>query len=346
MILNSFSSISRSLSGSIVIVAGSIKDALESIQLCWLGLLLLCTLIVAVGVVAEEWVEHASGNDRWAVAPEWHKQLARIGWILVILGVVGEGVFEAGIFFADRNLQEYNDTLLLNAEAMTGNAAKSAETAAKAAHEAQNSADVAGAVADNAKKKAGEATAAAAKALDLSMNATETAEHLRVDLEKAKDEEAILRKHLDEVAEMQQPRWMTFNTDKFINVLKGIPKHKVLIWYQPEDSEAYHLALKFASAVGTESPTSLGWEVTIEPAPPGVSPNPALSNAPLADRFGALGAGIALGVKSVPLPSDRPDDPVLLFVEAIRQAGLGVWVHGDHHLPEDKFWLVIAQQQE
>jgi hypothetical protein len=112
MSLNSFSSISRSLSGSIVIVAGSIKDTLESIQLCWLELLLVCTLIVAVGVIAEEWVEHASGDHKWAVAPEWHKTLTRIGWILVILGVIGEGLFEAGIFFADRNLQEYNDMLL------------------------------------------------------------------------------------------------------------------------------------------------------------------------------------------------------------------------------------------
>ena len=85
---------------------------------------------------AEQWLP--SGKPRLDMTKgtltpsRWHKrkkQMARIGWILIILGVAGEGSFEAAVFSADGRLQDFNDTLLASATEQAGDAAQSAKTA-------------------------------------------------------------------------------------------------------------------------------------------------------------------------------------------------------------------------
>lgn len=140
MNLNAFSNTSILLSGSMIAITGSTRGDIESVQSCWLWLLLACTLVVAVGVIIEEAVERLSDErTQWVVEPGWHHSLARIGWTLVIVGVLGEGMFEAEISFADRTLQEFNNTLL----AITTDQAHSAAASAKTAREEAEAAKVA-----------------------------------------------------------------------------------------------------------------------------------------------------------------------------------------------------------
>jgi hypothetical protein len=267
MSLNSSSSVSMSLSGSIVIAAGSIKEALESIQLCWLELLLVCTLLVGIGVVAEEWLEHASEDHRWTVAPEWHKTLARIGWILVILGVIGEGIFEAGIFFADRKLQEYNDTLLAittdqahNAAASAKTAHEEAEAAGKDAKKAQNDANAADATARDAEGKAAKLK-----------NELSTAEGKLADVDKKRAE---LEKSLRNLATCTSPRdipvWSFFTKQKgghrFNESLLPFHGWSVLIEYVPNDAETLRAAFNIAKAFRAAQ-----WNVS---PPKAMSPKP------------------------------------------------------------------------
>jgi hypothetical protein len=128
------SSASRLVSSS-----SSLRFDLQQIRDRWFLLLLVCTGIVVLGVILEEaelWLP--SGKSRVDMAKgipvpshwhKWKKKVARIGWILIILGVVGEGLFEAAVSSADGMLQNFNDTLLASAIEQAGDAATSAKTA-------------------------------------------------------------------------------------------------------------------------------------------------------------------------------------------------------------------------
>jgi hypothetical protein len=141
-------------------VHASLRDELTQIRDCFFFLLLACTVLVALGVALEEadnWLPSGRTrlnmlNGTFSPSPwvEWKRRLSRLGWILILLGVVGEGLFEGATSWTDSKLQDWSNTLLLNTEALTGNAAKSA----KIAHEEVNA--VKG-IADAAKKDAEEA---------------------------------------------------------------------------------------------------------------------------------------------------------------------------------------------
>lgn len=67
----------------------------------------------------------------------WVKKIALIGWLLVVLGVAAEGVFEALDHQAEGILQTFNEILLADAQIQAGNAKASAGDAAKDATSAQ-----------------------------------------------------------------------------------------------------------------------------------------------------------------------------------------------------------------
>jgi hypothetical protein len=144
-----------SLSASSIVATDSLRGDIESIRFRFFVLLLACTAIVAVGVVMEEVVEHLGNeNHAWIVKPEWHHMLARIGWVLVVIGVIGEGIFEGATSSVDNILQDFNNTLLAIATEQAGSASKSAKTARDEAKDAKASAGAAGMSAAKAQDKA------------------------------------------------------------------------------------------------------------------------------------------------------------------------------------------------
>jgi hypothetical protein len=159
---------------SIVVASGSVRSDIEDVRVCFFLLLLTCTLIVFIGVIVEgiehllpkgkPYIDTESGVFNATPLIEWHKKLERLGWLLVIVGVLGEGIFEALTSSADNTLQDFNNTLLAVATDQAGNAAASAKIAHKEADAATVSATEAQQKSDAANVTAGKAVASAAVA--------------------------------------------------------------------------------------------------------------------------------------------------------------------------------------
>jgi hypothetical protein len=162
MTLNVISSAFRFFSASSV-ATGSIRGELTVGRNVFFDLLLTCTAIVALGVLLEEaesWLpaEKSTMDIMRGLVPnsprKWSKTLMRIGWLLILLGVIGEGIFEAAVSWSDTALQDFNNTLLAITTEQAGNAAQSATTARKEADAAEKEAGEAGTWSEKAQREA------------------------------------------------------------------------------------------------------------------------------------------------------------------------------------------------
>jgi hypothetical protein len=113
--------------------SSSLRSDLKQIRNCFFWLFIACTFMVVVGAILEE-IEFRTAKpymdtESGAFVPERRRKLATLGlWILVV-GITGEGLFEMATSWTDGISEDFSNSLLLNAEALTGNAAKSAKTA-------------------------------------------------------------------------------------------------------------------------------------------------------------------------------------------------------------------------
>ena len=96
--------------------------------------LLWSSMAVAIGVALEgPEVIHEARNVLRKIqekARPWITLVALIGWILVALGVLGEGISEALVSRADGDIQAFNDKRLADAITKSGDAKTSANEAA------------------------------------------------------------------------------------------------------------------------------------------------------------------------------------------------------------------------
>jgi hypothetical protein len=176
----------------------AIRAELTSFRDSYFHWLLACTLVVLAGVVLEEFDSFSIGKPKLdsisgILVPRytliaWKKRIGRIGWLLIIIGVLGEGVFEYAGSTADGILQQFNDILLTEARKEAGDAKTSAEGAATASSRAQASADTATLSAGKAQTVAG-AVASKAEELDrqlaVAKKQLEAVEAKRAELEKS-----------------------------------------------------------------------------------------------------------------------------------------------------------------
>jgi hypothetical protein len=162
VIVATISAASRSLSASMIIVS-DLRGDIDQIRSTYFNLLFVCTLIVVAGVAIEgvhhfmsegkAYVDEESGIFHAAPRTGLHKKLERLGWLLVILGVLGEGVFEGLTSSEDSVLQEFNATILSMTTGQARNAAESAKTAHNEADAAKESASTASSLATEAGRK-------------------------------------------------------------------------------------------------------------------------------------------------------------------------------------------------
>ncbi len=114
--------------------------------------LLICTLAVFVGVILEE-AEHwlPSGRMRLDASRSifipspliaWKRALIRLGWILIVIGVLGEGIFEYAAQEADGIVQDFSNILLGTTQASSDLAVDVAATANQRAAEANERASL------------------------------------------------------------------------------------------------------------------------------------------------------------------------------------------------------------
>jgi len=89
---------------------------------------------VFLGVVLEEaegWMPYLKRLLPLTEITEYRltKKLAKLGWIFIVVGVMGEGAFEVLVTRADNRLHQFDEALLNQARREAGDAATSAKTA-------------------------------------------------------------------------------------------------------------------------------------------------------------------------------------------------------------------------
>jgi hypothetical protein len=155
------------------ILDAAIRADLESLRYEYFVGLLICTGAVFAGLVCEVgeiWHDVIGFFNRRQFAHEYEstpalfrkerepshgvKMWTAVGWLLIVIGVGGEGVFDGLVSWADSTLQTFNNILLGATQKEAGDAAKSA----KIAHDESTAATT---EADAAKLSAGEALARA-----------------------------------------------------------------------------------------------------------------------------------------------------------------------------------------
>jgi hypothetical protein len=229
--------------------------------------LLLFGVILVIGIVGEE-------VERWE-----HRKKLFVA--LVIVGVAGELFADGGIFLFSHQLQVISDTEIAAANKNAGDAKTSANGAADDAGRAKGLADQANADAKAAKKLA-DAVADRASKLAKEQRATAKSQE---ETAKAQSE---LAKHLDTIAKRQADRRVDGGT--LVKLLKGKPKKRVEILYNPNDSEAWALAQEIFWWLGdgpSKNGKGAGWDVLLpSPIPDTGMPGlVGLANAPLGMRF-------------------------------------------------------------
>lgn len=112
----------------------------------------------------------------------WVKKVGLVGWLFVVIGVAGEGVFEVLEYQAQGLLQTFNQTLLADAQRSAGSAKDSAEAASFAA--------------SNATDESGKATASALNAMAFASGATREADSFEKDIVYAKKQASDAESHL------------------------------------------------------------------------------------------------------------------------------------------------------
>jgi hypothetical protein len=225
-----------------------IRFDLQSWRDLFFHLLIWSSVFVAIGVALEGPEVIHEVRNIWRLpkleAPSWIKLVGLLGWILVVGGVAGEGVFEGALSVSDGQIQTFDEILLANAQRQAGDAADSAERANTAA--------------GDAKTKAESADAAAGNAVAKSDQATHEVDAFHAELH---DSEIILREHIEAIANPRHLRDEEDDTDGNGEVrkaryaeVKKYPRTRVLIQVFPENKDASDLADDIVLAL-----RSAGW---------------------------------------------------------------------------------------
>jgi hypothetical protein len=138
------------------------------------------------------------------------KKIGFWGWLLIVLGVAGEGIFETLQNRAEGELQTFNQILLTDAQRRAGSAKDSAEVASSAA--------------SNAIDESAKATASASNALNIASGARREADSFENDIRSAKTQAAEAESHLAEALKQAANATEELNRLKSPRVLTNAPQ--------------------------------------------------------------------------------------------------------------------------
>jgi hypothetical protein len=134
-ISSALSSLSASsLSSLVANLDEMVRKDLEAFRAVFFVRLVASTVAVVVGVILEEaqdWMPPVKRILRLDPITEyrWAKKLVKLGWILIVIGVAGEGLFEVYVSKADSILSTFNNILLTEARREASDAVLRAATA-------------------------------------------------------------------------------------------------------------------------------------------------------------------------------------------------------------------------
>jgi len=123
-----------SLSSLVASLDEIVRKDLEAFRAVFFWSLVAATVAVVVGVIleeAQEWMPTVEKILRLDPIVEYHwaKKLVKLGWILIVLGVAGEGIFEVYVSRADSILGTFDNILLTEARKESADAVLGAATA-------------------------------------------------------------------------------------------------------------------------------------------------------------------------------------------------------------------------
>jgi hypothetical protein len=142
-ISSALSSLSASSFSSLVASLDEIvRKDLEAFRAVFFWCLVGATVAVVIGVILEEaqdWMPTAERVLRLDPIAEyrWAKKLVKLGWILIVVGVAGEGIFEVYVSRTDSLLSTFDNILLTEARREASDAALGAATANRQIAEAR-----------------------------------------------------------------------------------------------------------------------------------------------------------------------------------------------------------------
>lgn len=143
---------------------------------------------------------------------------------------------------------------------------------------------------------------------------------------RAKQAEAELA--LEQVRKKQEPRRLKW--DAFVHALKGRPTGTAMIVYQPNDPEAYHLAVDIWMALG-----SAQWQTTEpQPAPPSPRSSPPILNPGV--------SVVANDINGAFPPYTGEDNAARALAEAVFDSLGGTHGGRDESLPDNVFRVVVG----
>lgn len=146
----------------------------------------------------------------------------------------------------------------------------------------------------------------------------------------AKQKQTEAELSLEELRQRQEPRRLNF--DVFVNTLRDKPKGKVLILYQPNDLEAYSLAIELFGALHAAAK----WEVVDIPQP---APQAARGTPPI------LTPGVIIEARDT-MQAVRPypeaDTPLRALNDALFNSLGRVNVSLDESLPDNFFRVLVG----
>jgi hypothetical protein len=203
-----------------------IKSGFQALRDEYFFKLLVCTAAAVIGVVLEEVEYFLSWHSvrrllplRIAVPPirldTIARRVAKIGWLLIVLGVAGEGIYEARVSQADALLQDFSNILSAAQELeistlgnITAIARDDARTASEFSGKAQD-------LAMSARKEADSFEARIKSATDTAIAAES---HLAEALKRAADATADLNRLTSELDRVRSPRTLV-NIDNLVSRL-------------------------------------------------------------------------------------------------------------------------------
>lgn len=257
-----------------------LRDVMERHSEYWFIGMLIAGALAGLGClleVGETW----HSFHRWrkakkgiALEPEdetsWHKPVAALGLILVIVGMVGETVCECFTAIDETTIRSIDEGNLTEALKNAGTAKQSATDAATAAEKAKtasgkalDNANTANLVAEAAGKTAGRASLLSVSAMKAANNALLRADSLDEKVKESEIHEKDLESKLAHTDLVERGIEVTMsdnintfnrylksvgvriaNPEKLVDGLKRVPRRTVKILYQPNDDEAHRYAVQ------------------------------------------------------------------------------------------------------
>jgi hypothetical protein len=192
-----------------------VRSDFESFRNIWFNRLLISTGIVAVGLLfelPEIWHESVSAvvprhTQIHEIAP-WMKLLVSVGWLLIVIGVVGEFVADSFVSKADGIVTTFNEALLADAQRKTGLANERAASAFERAAQTEREASQENERAAMAEQQAQEENERAAKALGAAETARKEAEGFQLQIAQANERASSAEQRANE-AELELARIKT-----------------------------------------------------------------------------------------------------------------------------------------